>query len=147
MSEVKEWYKNAWYTPTLKKLKEEVEKLNRKIDEAMELPEAPSENGSYNLVRTVDGETVDDTWETPESELPETPQNDGKYNLVRTVDNGAESDDWEESETGLPTDPSADGTYVLSCDVSSGAATKYWGVPSTPVGGGVVPSVSSITIG
>ena len=134
MSDVKEWYKNAWYTPTMKKLKEEVDKLNQKIDEAMELPEAPSDNGSYNLVRTVNGETVDDTWETPESELPVTPQNDGKYNLVRTVDNGAESDDWEEAETGLPTDPTADGSYVLSCDVSSGVASKYWGIPVSPIG-------------
>ena len=53
MSEVKEWYKNAWYTPTMEKLKEEVEKLDQKIDEAMELPETPTENGSYNLVEPI----------------------------------------------------------------------------------------------
>ena len=95
MSEVKEWYKNAWYTPTMEKLKEEVEKLDQKIDEAMELPETPTENGSYNLVRTVDGETVNDEWEVPNSELPETPQNDGTYVLTRTVLSGEATDSWE----------------------------------------------------
>lgn len=136
MSEVKEWYKNAWYTPTMKKLKEEVDKLNEKINEAMELPESPSENGSYNLVRTVNEGAESDEWKEAEKELPAEPSVDGNYYLGCDVISGEGTKSWKPDESDLPTLPTQDGSYVLSATITSGEGSPSWipyVAPSSPV--------------
>ena len=57
MSEVKEWYKNAWYTPTMKKIKEGVDAVNEKVNKA--IPESPTDDGEYSLrTSVVDGKAT-----------------------------------------------------------------------------------------
>ena len=67
MSKPREYYKNAWYTPTQEKFNK-VEKEIDTLDTALKslLPTVPTEDGTYVLTCTVASGEVSLTWESTE---------------------------------------------------------------------------------